>query len=121
MHVNTQRLKILINNVVDMLSLKFSFCHREPVPSKINSEIQIPEITEAGVELPKSAQENGYRTRHDSILGLERPRRDIHAPNHQNLETIIVTQNWPSSWKRANITPLPKWNYQNIKTRLSRH
>ena len=121
MLVNTQRLKILINNVVDMLSLKLSFCHREPVPSEINSEIQIPEITEAGVELPKSAQENGYRTRQDSILGLERPRRDIHAPNHQNLETIIATQNWPSSWKRANITPLPKWNYQNIKTRLSRH
>ena len=108
MRVNTQRLKILINNVVDMLSWKFSFCYREPVPSEINSEIQIPEITEADVELPKSAQENSYRTRHDSILGLERSRRDIHATNHQNLETIIATQSWPSSWKRANITPLPK-------------
>lgn len=60
------------------------------------------------MKLPKSAQENCYRTRRDSILGLERPRRDIHATNHQNLETIIATQNWPSSGKRANITPLPK-------------
>lgn len=49
MHVNTQRLKILITNVVEMLSLKVSFCYRELVPSEINSEIQIPEITERQV------------------------------------------------------------------------
>lgn len=61
----------------------------------------------------------GYRTRHDFILGLERPCRDIHATNHQNLEYSEL----PRAGHRLGnerISPLyPKWNYQNIKETIA--
>lgn len=63
------------------------------------------------MDLAKSAQENGYRTRHDPVLGLEKPRRDIHATNHQNLEPINC---YP-----ALAIVMDKWNYQKIKETIA--
>lgn len=99
MHVNTQRLKILINNVVDMLSLKFSFCFIEPVLSVINSEIQIPEITERQVWISLKALKK-TATGPDTIpYWVWRNHAETFTPPITKIWNLsIATQHWPSSW-----------------------
>ena len=50
------------------------------------------------------------------LFGVERPRRNFYAYNLQDQNLSLKFSSWPSSWKRAHVTPLPKVDVPKGKT-----
>ena len=61
-----------------------------PTDVIIKGDVEVPEITEAGLECSYYVEENGYRSRLHTLLDLERSRRTSNSSNHSSVEFIVI-------------------------------
>ena len=86
--------------------------HTEPAAAVIDSVIEIPEIQECQVWNSLSALKRTASELDMIPYWVWKEHAEILTPVITKIWNLsISTHCWPSSWKCANINPLPKWTF----------